>query len=298
MTRVLLLCLLGLCAALPLPVRAEASTDAQALHALFEADWQRPLEVNPLMASFMGDPRYNDRLPDLSPPARAAEQAAVRASLAALGAIDRSALGEADQLNYDIYHRLLERDIEGFAFPAERMPISQRGGAHLLAVNVLQSLRFTTEKDYRDWLARLRGYGDYLDQTMALMREGMASGWMPAKAIMDRLPAQIAAQRVDDPTQSRFYAPFVDLPDSLPPATRAALQAEAKQAIAGIVLPALARFEVFFNDDYLPASRASVAASDLPDGRAWYDYLARSYTTTALSADAIHEIGLAEVERI
>ncbi|MDZ4350585.1 MAG: DUF885 domain-containing protein [Xanthomonadaceae bacterium] len=298
MTRILLLCLIGLCAALPLPTRADAPSGAEALHALFETDWQRRLEANPLMASFLGDPRYNDRLPDLSPQARTAEQAAVRASLAALDAIDRNALGEPDQLNYDIYRRLLERDIEGFAFPAERMPVSQRGGAHLLAVNVLQSLRFASEKDYRDWLARLRGYAGYLDQTMALMREGMASGWMPARAIMERLPAQIAAQRVEDPEQSRFYEPFLNLPDSLPPATHAALQAEAKQAVTDSVLPALARFEAFFNDEYLPASRASVAASDLPNGRDWYDYLARSFTTTALSADEIHAIGLAEVERI
>jgi len=278
---------------------AELHADATArLHALFEADWQRGLRDNPLMATWLGDRRYNDRLPDLSPEALARQQAATRASLQALLAIDPRALVESDRLNHAIYRRQLETEIDGFRFHPERLAVDQRGGVHLLAVQMTPALRFESAKDYADWLARLRGYGTLVDQTIALMREGLASGWVAPRAVMQRVPAQIAAQRVADPADSSFYRPFATMGERLPAAERARLQAEARETIAGTVLPALARFEAFVNDDYLPASAASVATGDLPDGRAFYDHLARLYTTTSLDAEAIHRIGLDEVARI
>lgn len=277
---------------------APASAAAQRLHALFEADWQRGLEENPLMATYLGDKRYNDRLPDLSPAARERQQAAVRASLATLEAIDRAALSPADQLNHDIYRRQLETEIAGFRFHAERLAVDQRGGVHLLAVQMAPALRFESARDYADWTARLRGYGTLVDQTIALLREGMASGWVAPKAVMQRVPAQIAAQRVATAAESSFYRPFLAMPETLPADERARLQAEAKAAVDDVVLPALARFEAFFNNQYLPACADSVATGDLPDGKAFYDHLARLYTTTDLSADQIHAIGQQEVARI
>jgi uncharacterized protein (DUF885 family) len=125
----------------------------------------------------------------------------------------------------------------------------------------------------------------------------MAAGWVPPKAVMQRVPAQIAAQRVAA-EQSSFYAPFLKMDARVPAAEQARLRAEGRAAVEEVVLPALARFEAFFNQAYLPAAPASVATGDLPDGRAYYDYLARLFTTTGLSADAIHAIGLEEVARI
>jgi uncharacterized protein (DUF885 family) len=278
-------------------VSAVAESKDARLHALFEADWQRSLRDNPLMATYQGDARYDARLPDLSLAAIKERQDATRASLASLLAIDRDTLGAADQLNHDLYRQQLETEVEGFAYPAHLMPVGQGSGPHLLAVQMAPGLRFENAGDYADWIARLRAYGDFVDQNIALMREGMAAGWVPPKAVMQRVPAQIAAQRVAA-EHSSFYAPFLKMDPRVPAAEQARLRAEGRAAVEEVVLPALARFETFFNQAYLPAAPASVATGDLPDGRAYYDYLARLFTTTGLSADAIHAIGLEEVARI
>ena len=280
---------------------ANAAPDAKAtkaLHALFDADYQRDLRDSPFNASFLGDDRYNDQMPDLSPVAMAAQQASIRESRKTLLAIDRASLGAADQLNYDIYRRQLDEGIAGFRFHAEQMPVSQQGGVHNLADTLLQVLRFDRAKDYADWIARLRGYGKYTDQTIAQMRLGMADGWMQPKAIMTRLPAQIAAQLASSPEDSAYYSPFKTMSPKVSATDQARLRAEARSAVVEVVLPALLRFQRFFNEAYLPACRESVAAGDLPDGKAYYDYLAASYTTTDLSAEQIHAIGEKEVARL
>jgi len=278
--------------------QAPVSAEAGALHALFEADWQRSLADNPLMATYLGDTRYNARLPDVSSAAINRQQEATRASLAALLAIARDGLSPADQLNHDIYRRQLETDVAGFAFPGHLMPVDQRGGPHLLAVQMAPALRFESAQDYVNWIARLRAYGGFVDQTIALMREGIAAGWVSPKAVMQRVPAQIAAQRAAGAETSSFYAPFLAMTDRVPAAEQAQLRAQAKAAVEDGVLPAIARFETFFNQTYLPAAPDSVATGDLPEGKAYYDHLARSYTTTDLSAGQIHQIGLGEVARI
>jgi len=289
-----------LCLALwpALAVAAPDPAAGKALHALFDSDWERQLKESPVGASYLGDPRYNDRWADLSPAAIEASKQAVRDSRVQLLAIDRAALSEADQLNYDIYLRQLDDQIAGYAFPTEFMPVSHQGGVHSIADSLQQALRFEGEKDYADWIARLHAYGVYMDQTIALMRQGMASGWTPPKAIMVRVPAQIAAQIVARPEDSSYYAPFVTMSSNVSAADQAKLRAQASTAITATVMPALKRFQVFFNDQYLPAARSSAAAGDLPNGKAYYDYLARYYTTTDMGAAQIHEIGLKEVARI
>ncbi len=280
------------------PANTRSGIETQRLEALFEADWQRQLRESPMTASYYGDSRYNDRLPDRSPDAIKSQQAAVRASLATLEGIDRDALAEDDQLDYDIYRTLLQDAIAGYAFHTEWMPVDHQGGIHSFAVSAMQVLPFATAKDYRDWTARLRAYGVLTDQTIALMREGMRSGWTPPRAIMSRVPAQIAEQAGASPEASSFYAPFSKMPSSIPAADQATLRADGRAAVEDVVLPALKRFQAFFNDEYFPKTRESVAAGELPDGRAYYEYLARSYTTTSLGADEIHAIGLREVARI
>ncbi len=295
LSRIPALCLLLLATAANATPEARATA---ALHALFDADYQRQLREDPLNASYVGDARYNDRLPDLRPTALAARQQAVRAARASLLSIARKTLSAADQLNFDIYLRELDENIAGFRFHDEQMPVTQQGGVHVLADSVLQVLRFERSKDYADWLARLRAYGQYTEQTIALMRQGVASGWLPPRAIMARVPAQIGAQIVATPEDSSYYAPFKQMPASVSAAEQDKLRAAGKAAVAEVVLPALRRFQAFFNREYLPACRESVAAGDLPDGKAYYDYLASVHTTTSLSAAQIHEIGLQEVTRL
>lgn len=282
----------------PATAQSQANAASTALHRLFDADWEQLLKDNPFLATYLGDSRYNDRWPDVSPAAIARRHQAEVDSRAALARIDRAQLSPADQLNYDIYAAVLDDSIAGAAFPTERIPLQQDGGPHSVAESLLQVMQFNSEKDFRDWIARLRAYPDFLAQNTALMQAGVDSGWTAPEAIMTRLPSQISAQLVDDPVKASFYRPFVKMPDSIPAATQARLRAEAQATIKDDVLPALREFQAFFNDTYLPAARKSVAAGDLPEGKSYYDHLAASYTTTDMSADDIHELGLKEVARI
>jgi uncharacterized protein (DUF885 family) len=275
-------------------VLADARTD---LRRLFDEEWERGLRENPINASFYGDDRYNDRLPDASLEAIAASQAADKAALARLQAIDRAALPAADQLNYDTFEWQLERQIERQRFREYLMPISHQGGVQSLH-ELTEQLPFRRVKDYDDWLARLRGYGKLVDQSIVLMQEGTKAGVVPPKVILQRVPAQLQAQRVEQPEQSSYYNAFREFPDSIPMAERERLRSEAEKVIKEVVLPAYERLATYFDDRYLAAAPEAVAASERPDGKAWYEFLARYYTTTGLTPDAIHELGLKEVARI
>jgi uncharacterized protein (DUF885 family) len=273
---------------------ADASRD---LRALFDAEWERGLRENPISASYYGDPRFNDRLPDASLAAIQASQAADRAALARLKAIDRAALPAADQLNYDTFQWQLERQIERQRFREFLAPIDHRGGLQSLH-ELTELLRFEKVKDYEDWLSRLRGFGRLTDDTIALMTEGAKAGIVPPKVILQRVPAQLVAQRVEKPEDSRYFDAFRAFPDSVPLDQRERLRSEARKVIAEVVLPAYERLDTYFREDYLPAAPAAVAAADRPEGKAWYEFLARYYTTTDMTPAAIHAVGLEEVARI
>ncbi|RYG12795.1 MAG: DUF885 domain-containing protein [Burkholderiales bacterium] len=295
MFRYLLLAVVALAAVAP--VRAQTSTQNPALHKLFADEWERSLRESPENASYNGDARYNDRWTDFSPAAIARREAADRAALEALHAIDRKALSAADQLDYDTFEWNLQRGIERQKYREYQQPISHQGGPQT-ADGIAEVLPFATVKDYQDWLRRLQALPAAIGQITALMQEGVDAGNLPPRVLMQRVPAQIAGQVVDDPTRSAFYKPFFKFPDSIPQAERDRLQAEAKRVISTDVVPAYRKFQSYFNDQYLPKTRESIAAVDLPDGKAYYDFLARYYTTTDLTADQIHAIGLKEVARI
>ncbi len=280
-----------------LPAQAQQTDEGQRLHAFFAEEWERGLRENPESASFEGDRRYNDRWTDRSLEAIAATEAADRESLARLKRFDRSRLSPADQLNYDTFLWLQEKTVQRQAFREYLQPIGHQGGVQN-ADGLVESLAFNQVRDYRDWLARMRALPKAIEQTIALLREGVKTGNVPPRVLMQRVPAQIAAQIVDDPATSPFYRPFAKIAAGVPEAERASLQAEARKVIAEQVVPAYRSLQTYFNNDYLPQTRTGIAVADLPDGRAYYDFLAADYTTTALSADEIHAIGLKEVARI
>ena len=279
------------------PAQAQSNDAAKALHQLFDEEWERGLRENPVNASYQGDKRYNDRWSDASLAAIEASQAADRKALERIRSIDRTALSPADQLNYDTFLWLQEKAVERQKFRTYLQPISHQGGVQTLD-GIAEILPFATTKDYRDWLKRMDAIPVVVEQTIALMREGVKAGSMPPKVLMQRVPRQIAAQIVEDPTQSPFYGAFQKFRDGVPQSDRAALQAEAQRIIRERIVPAYRALQTYFNNEYLPKTRESIAAADLPDGKAYYDYLAGYYTTTTLTADEIHSIGLKEVARI
>ena len=289
--------LLAALAAAIVPAYARADEPNPVLHKLFADEWERGLRESPESASYNGDPRFNDRWTDFSLEAISRREAADRAALDALHRIDRDRLSAADQLHYDTVEWSLQRSIERQKFREYQQPVSHQGGPQT-ADGIAEVLPFATLKDYQDWLQRLQALPVAIDQVIVLMREGVKAGNLPPRVLMQRVPAQIAAQVVQDPMASAFYKPLLKFPDSIAQADRARLQADARRIIATAVVPAYRKFQAFFNDEYLPRSRDSIAATGLPDGKAYYDFLARYYTTTDLGAEQIHATGLAEVARI
>jgi len=292
-----MLALLLVAAATPFSfARGEPSASRQ-LHELFETEWERALREDPLHAAYLGDRRYDDRWPDLSPASLAMRLAADRNALAKLDAMPEAGLNVEDQLNRNLFARQLRGQLDAREWGLPYLPLNQRGGvqtAHQLA----ELLPFATVTDYEHWIRRLEGTGAYVDQTIALMREGMRRGLVQPRVIMQRVPAQIARQVVEDPAESPFYAPLLRMPATIPAAEQARLRAAAQAVIRRDVVPAYQRLQSFFNGVYLPACRDSVGIWDTPGGAAWYQNRVRWFTTTELTADEIHEIGLREVKRI
>jgi uncharacterized protein (DUF885 family) len=280
----------------PPPATSDSATK-QRLDAFFADEWERGLRESPENASYNGDTRFNDRWSDRSLEAIARYEAEDRAALEKLHAIGRARLAPADQLNYDTFEWGLQHSIARQRFHAYQQPISHQGGIQT-ADGIAEIMPFASAKDYRDWLARMAAMPEQVDQTIALMKEGVKAGNMPPQVLMQRVPAQIAAQVVDDPTKSPFYRPFAKFPDAVSAADRKALVDDAQRTIREKVVPAYRTLQAYFNDAYLPKTRDTIAVTGLPDGAAYYAFLADYYTTTSLKPAQIHDIGLKEVARI
>ncbi|MFM7708840.1 MAG: DUF885 domain-containing protein, partial [Gammaproteobacteria bacterium] len=277
------------------PARSAA---AQRLYALFDSAWQQELALNPMMATYVGDTRYNDRWTDLSAAGIARRHQHDRDTLAALRAIPRAGLTPAEQLDYDLFAREYEQRLATRPFKPWLYQINQRGGIQTLS-ETAEILPFRTVKDYEDWIARLQGVGTLVDQHIALLDEAAREGRTQPRVIMERLTPQLALQVVDSPEKSPFYRPFRRFPDALGAAERARLDAAGRAAIASSVLPAYQRLQTAFTQRYLPATRSTVGISGTPQGADYYrERIAYHTTLKDLTADGIHAIGLAEVARI
>jgi uncharacterized protein (DUF885 family) len=276
---------------------AAETTAPSALRRFFADEWERSLRDSPETATYQGDKRFNDRWSDLSLAAIATREAADRAALARLRSFDRARLSPAEQLDYDTFEWQLQRAVERQKFREYLQPIGHQGGVQT-ADGVSEAMPFASAEDYRNYLRRMAAVPTLVDQSIALMQEGVKAGLVPPRVLMQRVPAQIAQQVVSDATKSPFYRPFTKFPEAVNAADRASLTAQAQTTIRERVVPAYRKLATYFDTQYLPKTRTSIAAADAPDGRAYYDFLARYYTTTSLDADAIHTIGLKEVERL
>ena len=277
---------------------ARAADDPKAtLQQLFDTQWERGLRENPTGATYLGDHRFDDQWQDQSP---AALESSHRADLAALQAIDRIApdsLSEADRLNRELFRRLYQGSADAYAYGRQYTPLSHQEGlasAHQLT----ELINFGEAKDYENWIARMDGIGRRVEQEIALMREGARHKLVQPRIIMQRVPAQIARQIVADPTASPFYGPFKSMPASIPAAEQERLRAAALASINRTVVPAYTRLQAYVERDYLPKCRDTVGIWDTPGGDDWYQNRIAWFTTTNLTADEIHEIGLREVARI
>lgn len=276
--------------------RHAASSADRAVLALLDEDLDAQAEANPVSASMRGDRRFDDQLPDVSPAAIEKRLAATQARLNRLLSIDREALSPEQRLNAELLEWELRDTLDAAAFKPWQAPITQQNGPHISAPQWADSLSFTQREHYEDYLARLRAFPNYIDQTIANMRAGLANGQTPPRFVLRAVPDQAAAQATPahraDPASHPMYKPFRDLEPGDP------LARSAREAILVDVLPAFEKLAAFLRDEYVPGARESIAAVDLPDGEASYANRLRHFTTTDLTAREIHEIGLREVARI
>jgi uncharacterized protein (DUF885 family) len=299
MLRHSLLFLPVIAAALAVTLAAQTSSgDAgHRLHALFDREWEWELAESPLAASAIGDKRWNDRWDDVSLAALERRQRHRQGVLTEVEAIPRAELGADDQINYDVFRYQYRVGVEGFAYRFHLIRTDTYGGVQN-SEQVIDALTFQTVKDYEDWLARLAGFPAYIDQNIALMREGLRTNVLLPKVIVSRVRDQLDGQARADPAASGFYRPFLHVAERIPPADRQRLVAAGLDRVRTAVLPAFARLRDFIDREYLPACYDHVGWWQTSSGLDGYAYFARLYTTTDLTPQQIHEIGLKEVARV
>ncbi len=290
-----------LAAAAPAAVdRAQA--ESQKLNTIFEEYFEAYLQQNPILATSIGDPRYNDRfVVGISPAAIAAEEKLQRDSLARLQTVDRAVLPAADQLSYDIFRTGRERDIEGFKFPDELIPLNQfystpNSFAQLGSGNGMQP--FKTVQDYDNFLKRLDGFVAWTDQAIVNMKQGVQRGYTLPRVLAERTVPQLEAHIVAKPEDSLYWGPIAQLPAEFSAADRERLTQAYRAAIETKVVPAYRKLRDYMRDEYLPKTRLSDGMEGLPNGKAWYAYNVKRVTTTDYTPEQIHQIGLDEVKRI
>jgi len=290
-----------LSAVAPAQAAPGAPETVKALHALFEADWQAQLAANPLSASYIGDTRYNALWPDLSPAARSRELASTRETLDKLARLEALAaqqdLPAAEQLNLRLFRRELQDRLAVARFQPQAYAMTAREGPQS-ANELAEIMPFNGVADYEVWLRRMAGLPAYLKQYAALLTEAAESGRTQPRLLMQRVLPQLDQQLVDSPRASPFYSAFANMPAQIAPAEASRLQAQAQRLIQQEIVPAYREFKRFFEADYLPACRETVGIWDSPEGAAYYQNRIEQHTTTTLTAEQIHQIGLREVARI
>ncbi|MGI9179859.1 MAG: DUF885 domain-containing protein [Longimicrobiaceae bacterium] len=280
------------------PAARAASGPSAQLEQLFAEDWEFRLRESPLLATNLGDPRYNALLGSVSAADEERRAAEVRGFLARLQRIDRASLPREEQISYDIYRRLRENELQAFEFRDYLMPITNREGFHTSFPQLPDRQPLTTVQDYENYIGRLRAFREYATQHVELMRTGVRDGYALPRVVLTGVEETIQPHIVTDPAQSLLWKPFAEFPASVPQGERARLQAAGREAIRGSVVPAYQEFLEFMTGEYVPGARQTIAARDLPNGQEYYEYLVRSYTTLDVTPDEVHQRGLSEVSRI
>jgi uncharacterized protein (DUF885 family) len=264
---------------------------------LLAEQWEYNLRTNPEYASILGDKRYNDKLSDASEKAIYADLEQSKKFLARIKAIDVSGFPEQEALNKALMVRQLETGLEGARFKGWEMPVTQFGGIHIDAPQLVSVLSFETVKDYEDYIARLRQIPRAFDQTMDLMRKGMADHLMPPKILLEQVAKQSGEIANAKPEESAFMEPVKKFPASFSEQEKKRLHDQMLDAVRNRVTPAYVKFTKFVTEEYAPKGRTDPGLWSLPDGEARYAFAVKQSTTTDLTPEQIHQIGLQEVAR-
>jgi uncharacterized protein (DUF885 family) len=269
----------------------------KALNGVFHDYWEDVLQHEPEFASAIGDKRYNDKIADYSVKAVNDKLEREQNFLLRLAAIDPAGFTAQEEASRELLLRKLADDQEAAEFKEWEMPVDQMGGIYADWPQLVSQLSFTTVKDYDDWIARLHAIPAAFEQVSANMSIGMEDGRVPPKYLLAKAQEQVemlAGQKAED---SPLAMPLKKFPAAVSAAEQTRIKTEMLDAIEKGVLPAYARFARFLKVTYVPAGRGEPGISALPDGAKYYKFLIRRTTTTGLTAEQIHQIGLDEVKR-
>ena len=293
-------CSFSLCRRNPSPANPSADLEARrkALNDLLHEQWEYTMRTSPIYASILGDKRWNDQLDDFSQAAIDDNLEQTSVFLKRFEAIDTAGFPDQEVLNKELMVRDLKMNLEGARFKPWEMPVNQFNGIHIDAPQLVSVLSFSSVKDYEDYIARLKQLPRLFDQTIVQMRKGMADGLMPPKILLEQVVTQADGLAKTAPERSPFAHPFEKFPDSIPPADQKRLHDEGIAAIRDSVTPAYVRFTAFVRDEYAPKGRTEPGVWSLPDGAARYAFAVKQSTTTDLTPEEIHQIGLAQVKEI
>jgi uncharacterized protein (DUF885 family) len=290
-----------------MPAQAKAR---QEFHNYLDADWKRWMELYPEFATSVGYPGQNRRWTDDSPPGIATRKGQLDESIKKLRAIDRNALPASEQVNHELYSELLETAEEGLQYGDDPMPfrnvvpsnlwmpLTQMGGVQQSAADTLANMPHQSLADYEDILTRMEALPKNVEEHLALLQDGLGRGFTPPKITTRDVPKQIADLVPEDPLKSALLDPFNEFPANIIEADRNRLTDRAKQIYSSRLRPAFQKLHDYVRNTYVPACRDSIAVTALPSGKASYAFHVRWQTTTDLTPQQIHEIGLSEVKRI
>src|SRR5664279_5094920 len=265
-----------------------------AQNALFEEQYESDLKNFPERATAFGDYRYNDKLTDYSLEAITQRNKTNQEFLVRLKAIDTTGFSDQDQLSHDLMMRVLQQRITDYSLKEYEMPINQQNGIHTSLADLPNSMPFTTVKQYEDYVSRLHQIPRVLSQTEEVLRAGMKDKLMPVRFLLEKIPVQ--CQGIID--ANPFLLPTKKYPAIISPEEQKRLTQQITEVVNNEVIPAYQHFANFVKTDYAPQGRTTLAITSLPDGQKRYENNIYARTTTHLSADEIHQIGLREIDRI
>ncbi|HJU67633.1 MAG TPA: DUF885 domain-containing protein [Gemmatimonadaceae bacterium] len=278
--------------------RTRASSDSARLRQLAELYFEWQLTESPEFATYAGHPGHDHLWTDLSSSAIARRKREAGRTVAVLRTIDRQRLSPADRLTYDLLMHEGQSAIEQARFPSELLQVTALSGIQRDIPDVVSLMKIARAEDANALFDRLQSFPRLVRQVIALLDTGLARGITPPRVTLHGVADAVARQIVDDPAASAMIAPLGRLPASMPESERAQLRERGTALVRDSVLPAWRQLHRFITDRYVSGARESIGLSALPNGEAWYAFAVRQYTTTDMSASAIHELGLREVARI
>lgn len=274
------------------------TNEDKSFYALLDEIWEYEISVSPLLASRQGDNSQNDKLPDISPEGLATQDQQWQAYRKALKAYSKENLSDEAFISLLMQQYRLENYISQYHFRAYLVPINSEYGFHGAMASLPNLSAFKSVDDYQAYISRLHALNPYFKQQIAYMRQGLEEGYTQPKVVLEGFENAVAAYILDDPKKSGFYSPFTRFPKHIDASQQAALAQQGHKAITTSVFPAYQAFYDFMVDEYIPGARAAIAANEWPDGKAYYANRAKHYTTTDMSPEDIHTLGLKEVKRI